>query len=65
MTGLWIAIAFVFWYALSLYISESLDRKSRINKQWLFFVSFVFSPVAGMLLVFFKVKSQTKTTNKH
>jgi hypothetical protein len=56
MTGLWIAIAFVFWYALSLYISETFDQKSRISKQWLFFISFVFSPVVGMLLVLLNKK---------
>jgi hypothetical protein len=47
MTGLWIAIAFVFWYGFSLYISETFDKNSRLNRQWLFFISFVFSPVIG------------------
>jgi fumarate reductase subunit C len=51
MTGLWIALAFVVWYALSLYLSERFASKSKLAKQFLFFVSFVFSPVVLVLVL--------------
>lgn len=57
MTGLWIAILFLFWYGFSLYLSETFDKKTRIPKQWLFFISFVFSPLAGFLTVLWGKKT--------
>jgi len=50
MTGLWIALAFFAWYLFALIISEQYHKQSRINKQWLFFISFMFSPLAGIIV---------------
>jgi len=52
MTGLWIALVFLIWYVLALVISERYSGNTRIGKQWLFFISFIFSPFAGFILVF-------------
>jgi ABC-type iron transport system FetAB permease component len=51
MTAVWIALIFVVWYIASLIISEKFVDKSRIGKQWLFFISFIFSPLVGFLVV--------------
>jgi hypothetical protein len=50
MAGLWIALAFFAWYLLALIISEQYHKKSGISKQWLFFISFMFSPLAGIIV---------------
>jgi len=50
MTGLWIALAFFAWYLFALIISEQYHKQSRISKQWLFFISFMFSPLAGIIV---------------
>jgi uncharacterized membrane protein HdeD (DUF308 family) len=51
MTGLWIAIAFLAWYVASLVVSERFaDQKP--GRQWIFFVSFLFSPLSGLLIVY-------------
>jgi hypothetical protein len=51
MNGLWIAIAFSIWYGISLFISEKYSGSFRFGKQWLFFICFVFSPLAGFLFL--------------
>jgi len=51
MAGLWIAIAFLIWYLLALIISEQFHKKSVISRQWLFFISFILSPLAGIIIV--------------
>lgn len=57
MTGLWIALAFVVWYAAALALSENYaDRKP--GRQWLFFISFIFSPVLALLVVYLFRKDQ-------
>jgi hypothetical protein len=57
MTGLWLAIGFVVWYSLSLVVSEQFAGKSRLGKQWLFFISFIFSPLLGICVVYLTKKS--------
>jgi hypothetical protein len=57
MTGLWLAIGFVVWYSLSLVVSEQFAGKSRLGKQWLFFISFIFSPLMGICIVYLTKKS--------
>jgi hypothetical protein len=51
MNGLWLAIAFSIWYGISLFISEKYSGSFRFGKQWLFFICFVFSPIAGFLFL--------------
>jgi hypothetical protein len=52
MTGLWIGILFLVWYALALAVSERYNKSCRLNKQWLFFISFIFSPLMGLFVVY-------------
>jgi len=56
MEAVWIGIVFIFWYALALIIAERFNEKSSLGKQWLFFISFMFSPIVGYLLVIFTKK---------
>ena len=51
MIGLWLAVAFVLWYSTSLYISETFASKW-LGKQMLFFITFIISPIIGLLFVF-------------
>lgn len=50
MTETLFIIAFFVWYFLSLAVSENAGKKSRLGVEWTFFVSFLFSPIAGWLL---------------
>jgi len=52
MTGLWIGILFLVWYALALAISEQTNKSCRLSKQWLFFISFIFSPLVVLFVVY-------------
>jgi hypothetical protein len=45
----WFTLIFIAWYALSLIISERYGKDSRIGVEWLFFISMMLSPLAGML----------------
>lgn len=58
MNGIWIAVIFVLWYTLSLVLSETFEKRCRINKQWLFFICIVFSPVVGLLVSRFTKKKE-------
>ncbi len=47
----------VVWYGLSLYLSETKENLFQFGKQWLFFISMVFSPLIGLIaLLIFKNK---------
>lgn len=51
----------IVWYGLSLYLSETKEKLFRFDKQWLFFISMVFSPIIGMLALFiFKGKTKVQ-----
>jgi uncharacterized membrane protein len=56
MAGLWIAVAFVFWYGVSLYLSEVYGKSTRLGRQWLFAISFVLSPLAGVVAIILSKK---------
>jgi len=58
MDELLIVFAFILWYVLALIISEKYGKNSKPNVEWLFFISMIFSPVVGFLLV--KIKPTTK-----
>jgi hypothetical protein len=45
----WFTIIFVVWYALALIISERYGKNNRIGVEWLFFISMMLSPLAGLL----------------
>ncbi|MCK9290188.1 MAG: hypothetical protein WCR58_07145 [Bacteroidales bacterium] len=51
MTGIWIALLFIVWYALALFISEKLHTRCRAGKQWLFFFGMIGSPLLSWIIV--------------
>ncbi|MDF1549752.1 MAG: hypothetical protein P1P88_18130 [Bacteroidales bacterium] len=44
-------LVFVVWYTLSLIISEYFGKNTKPGVEWIFFISMIFSPFAGYLLV--------------
>jgi fumarate reductase subunit C len=50
MNILWISIIFTLWYILSLVVSEKLGKKRKIGEEWSFFLSFMFTPVIGLII---------------
>jgi len=50
MTEYIIIVAFIFWYVLSLVISENLGKKKKIGTEWSFLICMIFSPVIGYLV---------------
>jgi hypothetical protein len=53
MEAVWIGLGFIVWYALALMVAERFNAKSKLGKQWLFFISFMFSPLTGYLVGFY------------
>jgi len=53
MEAVWIGLGFIVWYALALMVAEQFNAKSKLGKQWLFFISFMFSPLTGYLVGFY------------
>jgi len=51
MNELITVILFVLWYALSLIVSENFGKNTKPGVEWIFFISMIFSPIAGYLLV--------------
>jgi hypothetical protein len=51
MNEIIVIAVFVFWYGMSLYISEILGRKSKIGVELLFFISMILSPLLALLMV--------------
>ncbi len=58
MNELIAVFVFIAWYVLALIISEKYGKNSKPNVEWLFFISIIFSPLIGFLLV--KLKPITK-----
>lgn len=44
-----IIILFLAWYFLSLAVSETTGKKSKIGVEWSFFLSFILSPLVGFI----------------
>lgn len=42
---------FILWYAFSLIVSEYFGKNTKPGVEWIFFISMIFSPFAGYLLV--------------
>jgi|OpeIllAssembly_1097287.scaffolds.fasta_scaffold167973_2 hypothetical protein len=42
-------LIFLAWYFLALVLSETLGKKNRLGVEWTFFISFVFTPVIGLV----------------
>jgi hypothetical protein len=50
MNILWISIIFIAWYTLSLIVSEKIGKKRRIGEEWSFFLSFMLTPLVGLVI---------------
>jgi hypothetical protein len=53
MDALWFSIIFTAWYILALVISEKIGKNRKIGEEWSFFLSFMLTPVVGLLITFF------------
>jgi len=49
---------FILWYVLSMVVSESLGKKSKIGVEWSFFLCIVLTPVVGYLITKFIPENQ-------
>jgi hypothetical protein len=50
MNIIWISIIFTLWYIFSLVVSEKIGKKRKIGEEWSFFLSFMFSPIIGLVI---------------
>ncbi|HOX79305.1 MAG TPA: hypothetical protein PLW31_14855 [Bacteroidales bacterium] len=50
MTAIWFSILFTAWYILALVVAEKVGKKRRIGEEWSFFLSFMFSPLVGLVV---------------
>jgi fumarate reductase subunit C len=50
MNVYWFTAIFILWYTLSLVIAERIGKKRAIGEEWSFFLSFMFSPLVGLLI---------------
>ncbi|MEA3477957.1 MAG: hypothetical protein U9R60_07245 [Bacteroidota bacterium] len=45
-----ILTAFFLWYILALVVAEKVGKKRKIGEEWSFFLSFLLSPLLGLVL---------------
>jgi fumarate reductase subunit C len=57
MNAFWFSIIFTVWYILALVVSEKVGKKRKIGEEWSFFLSFMLTPVVGLVV---SVLSKTK-----
>ncbi|MBP6870646.1 MAG: hypothetical protein KBC43_01445 [Bacteroidales bacterium] len=50
MNAIWFSILFTAWYILALVVAEKVGKKRRIGEEWSFFLSFMFSPLVGLVV---------------
>jgi len=50
MEALWFSIIFTVWYILALVVSERIGKKRKIGVEWSFFLSFMLTPVVGLIV---------------
>lgn len=54
----WFTLIFIAWYTFSLVISEYYGKRGRLGVEWLFFISMMFSPVAGLIAMLVSGKKE-------
>jgi len=52
MTEILVIIVFIFWYILSLVVSENWGKKSKIGVEWSFFYCMILSPIVGFSITY-------------
>jgi hypothetical protein len=50
MNALWFSIIFTLWYIFALVVSEKIGKKRKIGEEWSFFLSFLLTPVVGLVI---------------
>jgi len=50
MNALWFSIIFIVWYILAVVVSETVGKKRKIGEEWSFFLSFILTPVIGLVI---------------
>jgi len=50
MDALWFSIIFTVWYILALVVSEKIGRNRKIGEEWSFFLSFMLTPLVGLVI---------------
>jgi fumarate reductase subunit C len=58
MNILWFSIIFTLWYILSLVVSEKIGKKRKIGEEWSFFLSFMLTPVIGLVITLMTKKKE-------
>jgi nitrate/nitrite transporter NarK len=49
-------VGFFVWYVLAVIIAEITGKNRRLSTEWAFFISFMLSPVAGVITYFLSEK---------
>lgn len=57
MTEIIVIIVFIAWYILSMIVSESMGKKSKIGVEWSFFCCMMLSPVVGFFITYLAKKT--------
>ncbi len=57
MNALWFTIIFTAWYILALVVSEKAGKQRKIGEEWSFFLSFMLTPVVGLVITLLTKKS--------
>ncbi len=52
MNELTIIFSFIIWYTGALIISENTPKENKPGREWIFFISMIFSPVMGLILFY-------------
>lgn len=50
MNVYWFSAIFTLWYVFALVVSEKIGKNRKIGEEWSFFLSFMLSPVIGLLI---------------
>ena len=50
MDALWFSIIFTLWYIMALVVSEKIGKNRKIGEEWSFFLSFMLTPVIGLII---------------
>jgi hypothetical protein len=50
MNALWFSIIFAAWYIMALVVSETVGKNRKIGVEWSFFLSFMLTPVVGLVI---------------
>ncbi len=50
MNELLVILLFLLWYIGALIVSENTPKEGKISREWMFFISMIFSPIIGLIV---------------